>query len=122
MKNTQKTKNCAYCQASKPKTKTNSWIVENHFLGSKGQILKETLMGDIASQEKDKEIINTLYYCSINCMERMLDKEEEELWNKGNCSDCQQPLAVINEQCHNLEHQKEACLLPISTPECLKKK
>jgi len=108
-----KTKNCAYCQTTEPNTKDKSWIVENHFLGNKGQILKETLIGDIPSQEKGREPINTLYFCSGKCLNKALDKEEEELWKKGNCSSCNKPLAVINDNCQDLQHQKESCLFPI---------
>ena len=46
-------------------------------------------------------------------MERMLDKEEAELWNKGNCQNCNKPLAVINDNCQDLQHQQEGVLLKI---------
>jgi hypothetical protein len=47
-------------------------------------------------------------------MERQIDKEEEELWAKGNCLTCQKPLAIINDECSDLEHKKEGCLFSLN--------
>jgi hypothetical protein len=69
-----KIKICHTCQ--KPLTKPK--IKEQQYLGSHGQTLKEVII-DGAESEEVREPINIIYYCSINCMERQMDKEEEEL-------------------------------------------
>lgn len=117
-------RNCHYCQSKEVRKGEiiKDWIVEHHYLGAYGRTLKECLIGGSGSSEK-RELINTVYYCSMTCMENQQDKEEKELWKKGNCRDCKTPLAVINDNCQNLEHKKLGCLFPIkNTPDCLKKK
>ena len=114
-----KTKHCHYCQNTTPKI-IKDWIVERQFLGEYGRILKEIIVGGNKSEEKRKPI-DTFYYCSFNCVENQMNNEEEELWKKGNCQICNKPLAVINNNCQDLQHKKIGCLFPIETPECLKK-
>lgn len=98
---------CHHCH----KSDSPNWIAENHYLGSKGQILKEVNIGTIS--EEPSKPFQTVYYCSLNCLERQMDQEDKKLWAKGNCPNCQKPLAVINEPCSDPNHQKEACLYPI---------
>jgi hypothetical protein len=91
-------------------------------LGAYGRLLKEVIVGEAKKIEKERQPIKTVYYCSFSCSEEQADKEEEELWKKGDCKECKKPLAVINDDCQELEHKKLGCLLPINnTPDCLKK-
>jgi superfamily II RNA helicase len=113
---------CVYCQSNQLKENSivKDWIVENQYLGAYGRLLKEQLIGNSKSKEK-RTPIKTVYYCSWDCMEEQAEKEEKELWNKGDCPKCKKILAVINDDCQNLEHKRLGCLLPIqNTPECLK--
>jgi hypothetical protein len=66
-------KHCHFCQT----TTSKNWIAEKHYLGNHGQTLKEVNIGCESGEER--EPINTLYYCSLRCMEKQLDQEEEEL-------------------------------------------
>jgi hypothetical protein len=57
----------------------------------------------------------------MSCMEEQADKEEKELWEKGDCKKCNKPLAIINDGCKDREHKRLGCLYPIkNTPDCLK--
>ena len=111
-------KTCFYCKTEK--AQNEGWIKENHYQGAYGRILKECLIGGIESRE-ERQPVKTIYYCSLSCMMTQHDKEENELWEKGDCQSCKKPLAVINEECLDLEHKQLGCLLPINTPEGLKK-
>lgn len=105
---------CHYCQKE-----TKGEVKENIYLGNYGRILKEVLVGGVEGSE-EREPIKTVFYCSFVCSENQADREEEELWKKGDCKECKKPLAVINDNCQELEHKKLGCLLPINTPDCLK--
>jgi len=109
------TKTCLFC--STPKTK--NWIVEKHFLGDYGRILKEVNIGGAKSEEQ-RQPINLVYYCSLKCMEAQFEQEEVEDWKKGKCAKCGDYLVVLNDNCLDLEHLKEMKYLPIITPDCLK--
>lgn len=109
-----KTKTCAICQTQEAK----NWIEEKQYLGNRGQILKEI---NIGAKSKEKRPVNKIiYYCSIRCVEKALDEEDDKLWMKGDCVDCKQHLAIINDDCQNLDHKREGCMMAIKTPECLK--
>lgn len=106
---------CYFCQI----TTSKNWIAEKHYLGKHGQTLKEVTIG--TKSEEKRPPINLVYYCSLACLEKQMDQEDKELWAKGNCQSCGQQLAIINDNCHDQQHQQEACLLPIITPNCVKK-
>jgi hypothetical protein len=66
-------KHCHFCQT----TTSKNWIEEKHYLGNHRQTLKEVNIGT-KSEEKQKPV-EIVYYCSLRCMEKQMDKENEEL-------------------------------------------
>lgn len=101
-------KKCLFCQSLTAKAPLNEWIKENQFSGPHGQILKEIYVGNIEPEPNDREPINTVYYCSWECLNLQLAKEEKEDFNKGFCEQCGEYLVVLNEQCQDEKHKQEA--------------
>ncbi|MCE8159348.1 MAG: hypothetical protein I3270_02550 [Candidatus Moeniiplasma glomeromycotorum] len=117
-------KKCFWCgstQLSSDGLLNKEWITENRFLGQYGQILKKITIGNTSTQQTHQEIMNTVYYCSMNCMHQQQDQEETEDWKKGKCKKCKIDLVVLNEDCQALEHLKEMKYMAIQTPDCMKK-
>lgn len=123
-------KKCYYCQADKPAK--GHWIEENHWEGDHGKSLKEvyvgfgnfgvnTIMPEPTRKDPPKD---TIYYCSLKCLHFQMDKENDELWELGDCKECKKPIAVINQQCGDLEHKRLGALFPLDakSAKCLSKK
>ena len=117
-------KKCFFCGSTKlsPDGLLNKeWIVENQSLNQQGQILKELTIGSTSPKQVNREIIKTVYYCSINCMHQQQNQEETEDFSKGKCEKCKIDLVVLNKDCQAIEHLKEMKYMAITTPECMKK-
>jgi hypothetical protein len=60
-----------------------------------------------------KNYQGSVYYCSWECFNKQLDKQEKEDFSKGNCASCGQYLVVINDKCQDIKHKREAHYFPI---------
>ena len=111
-------KKCFFCGSTKlsPDGLLNKeWIVENQSLNQQGQILKELTIGSTSPKQVNREIIKTVYYCSINCMHQQQNQEETEDFSKGKCEKCKIDLVVLNKDCQAIEHLKEMKYMAITT-------
>jgi len=114
-------KKCFFCGSPKLSShQLPKWIVENQFRGQYGQVLKAITIGETNPHQVNREIINTVYYCSLNCMHEQQNQEEATDWKKGKCKSCKIDLVVLNENCQAPEHLKEMKYMAITTPECMK--
>ncbi len=113
---------CLACHTTKLKPPLKNWIEEKHYQNSLNTVKEifisnENPPNNVA--EYERQYIGSIYYCSFQCFNFQAEQAEREDWAKGKCPACGIDLVVINDQCHELNHQKEMKYLPI-TPHCLK--
>jgi hypothetical protein len=101
---------CYYCKGEKlspdPLLK-GEWIIENWYEDSNGQISEKVILAEEKDEEENIEILKTVYYCSVKCMEKQQDLREKTDLAKGKCKVCNVELAVLNDKCQEPEHIKE---------------
>jgi len=64
--------------------------------------------------EYNRQYVGSNFYCSLPCFNYQVEQQEREDLAKGDCVSCKKPWVVINDQYHELNHQKEMKYLPIN--------
>ena len=106
---------CFVCSSAQTYPPKSQWIEEKHYQGSVNTVKEVFIDIDNPPTEKSgQKYLKSLFYCSIQCLEKQFDYEEAKAWAKGKCSVCQMDLVVINEQCLAPLHQQEMKYLPVN--------
>ena len=108
---------CLVCYSTKIKSPFTNWIEAKHYQNSLN-VVKEVFI-DIENPpnnaaEYNRQYVGSNFYCSLPCFNYQVEQQEREDLAKGDCVSCKKPWVVINDQYHELNHQKEMKYLPIN--------